>query len=96
MIYLKYLRVHWDRAGAVAAAITGVVMLVVGYSGAADTQYISEQVPFVISAGFGGVIALSVAAALWLSADMRDEWRELRRQGDKLDALSARLDSQRG
>lgn len=90
MIYLKYLRVHWDRAGAVAAAIIGVVMLVVGYTGAADTQYISEQIPYVISAGFGGVVALSIAAALWLSADMRDEWRELVRQGEKLDALLER------
>jgi hypothetical protein len=90
VIYLKYVRVHWDRAGAVAFAIAGIVMLIVGYTGAADTQYISEQIPYVISAGFGGVIALSVAAALWLSADMRDEWRELVRQGEKLDALLER------
>ena len=88
MIYLKYLRVHWDRAGAVAAAILGVVVLVLGYRGAAGTEYISEQIPYVISAGFGGVVCLTIAAALWISADMRDEWRELARQGEKLDALT--------
>lgn len=90
MIYLKYLRVHWDRAAAVTAAVVGVVILVLGYAGAADTQYISEQIPFVISAGFGSVIALTIAAALWISADMRDEWRELVKQGEKLDALTRR------
>lgn len=90
MIYLKYLRVHWDRAGAVALAILGVVFLVVGYLGAADTQYISEQIPYVISAGFGAVVALSIAAALWLSADMRDEWRELVKQGEKLDVIAGK------
>lgn len=90
MIYLKWARVHWDRAGAIVAAVIGIVVLIVGYAGAADTQYISEQIPFVISAGFGSVIALTIAAALWISADMRDEWRELVKQGEKLDALSQR------
>ncbi|MGQ0624007.1 MAG: hypothetical protein ACT4PP_05030 [Sporichthyaceae bacterium] len=84
MILLKYLRTQWDRAAAIAVAIGGVLTLVVGYRGVADTQYISEQVPFVISAGFGSVLALTVAAALWISADMRDEWRELADQSDAL------------
>ena len=84
MIVLKYLRTQWDRAGAIAFAIAGLVILIVGYRGVADTQYISEQIPFVISAGIGSVLALTVAASLWISADMRDEWRELADQSDAL------------
>jgi hypothetical protein len=84
MIVLKYLRTQWDRAGAIFFAIAGFVVLILGYRGVADTQYISAQIPFVISAGFGSVLALTVAAALWISGDMRDEWRELADQSDAL------------
>ena len=81
MNLLKYLRVQWDRAGAVVAAVVGVVMLIVGYLGVSDTEYIAEQIPYVVSTGFGAILAFTLAASLWISADLRDEWRELSDQG---------------
>ena len=89
MNLLKYVRVQWDRAGAVVAAVVGVVMLIVGYLGVSDTEYIAEQIPYVVSTGFGAIIALTLAATLWISADLRDEWRELSDQGADLRAEQA-------
>lgn len=84
MELLKYLRVQWDRTGAVVAAVAGIVVLVLGYAGVSGTEYISEQLPYVISAGLGAIVLLTIAAVLWISADLRDEWRELAAQGDDL------------
>jgi hypothetical protein len=81
---LKYLRVQWDRAGAVVCAIAGIVMLIVGYVGTSGTEYIAEQIPYLVSGGLTGVVLLAAAAVLWISADLRDEWRELAEQGETL------------
>lgn len=90
---MRYLRVQWDRVGAVVAAIAGVVVLILGWVGTSGTEYIAEQIPYVMSGGLAGLVLLIVAAALWLSADLRDEWRELAAQGD---ALRAEREERRG
>ena len=87
MNLLKYARVQWDRTGAVIAAVAGVIALIFGYLGTSDTEYISEQIPYVISGGLVAVVLFTVAGVLWLSADLRDEWRELAAQGDDLRAF---------
>jgi len=46
----------------------------------------AEQLPYIISAGIGGMFLLGLGAMLWLSADLRDEWR-------KLDRIERRLGS---
>jgi len=81
---LKYLRVQWDRVGAVVCAIAGIVALIVGYVGTSGTEYIAEQIPYLVSGGVTGVMLLAAAAVLWISADLRDEWRELASQGETL------------
>ena len=37
----------------------------------------AEQIPYVISGGLTGIFALGVGVMLWLSADLRDNWRKL-------------------
>jgi hypothetical protein len=86
---MRYLRVQWDRVGAVVAAVAGVVVLILGWVGTSGTEYIAEQIPYVMSGGLAGLVLLIVAAVLWLSADLRDEWRELAAQGDALRAERA-------
>lgn len=81
---MKYLRVQWDRAGAVIAALAGIVVLVIGYLGTSDTEFIAEQIPYLVSGGLAGIVLLTIAAVLWISADLRDEWRELASQGELL------------
>lgn len=87
MNLFKYVRVQWDRAGAVIAAVLGAVFLIFGYVGTSDTEYIAEQIPYVLSGGLAAVVLFVVAGVLWLSADLRDEWRELAAQGDDLRAF---------
>lgn len=79
MELLTWLRTQWDRAGAVALALLGLVALLLGWLGASDTPHLAIQIPYFISGGLTGIFLVGSAAVLWLSADMRDEWRELRR-----------------
>jgi hypothetical protein len=72
------LRLQWDRALAVLAAVVGAVALFLGYLGTSGTDLVAGQLPYLISGGLCGIFAITIAATLWLSADFRDEWRELR------------------
>lgn len=94
MELLRYLRLQWDRAGAVLAVIVAAVLLFVGYRGTARTEYIAAQIPYLISCGLVGMMLLTVAAVLWISADLRDEWRMMHRQNEALrqDQADRRVD----
>jgi hypothetical protein len=73
----KWLKGQWDRAAAVLALIVGIVSLLLGWFGVSDAKLPAQQIPYLASNGLIGVFALGIAATLWLSADMRDEWRKL-------------------
>jgi hypothetical protein len=76
---LRWLRVQWDRALAVTLFGVGVVFLVAGWVGISGEVFAARQLPYILSGGIGGLFLLGAAATLWLSADMRDEWHQLRR-----------------
>ena len=92
MELLKWLRLQWDRVFGAAAVITGAVALLTGWSKVSATPYPAEQIPYVVSAGLGGLFLLGVGATLWHSADLRDEWRKLDRLEEKLDAALGAAD----
>lgn len=73
------LRAQWDRATAIACTALGVIFLLVGWLGVSDTPFLAEQAPYILSGGVGGVFLLGVGATLWISGDLRDEWRKLDR-----------------
>ncbi len=81
---MKYVRNQWDRVGAWVCIVAGVVALIVGYVGVSGTLDTGEQIPYVVSGGMAGLFLLGLGALLWLSADLRDEWR-------KLDAIDRHL-----
>ena len=64
--------------------IAGAVALIVGYFGVSGTLETGEQLPYVVSGGLVGLFLLGLGALLWVSADLRDEWR-------KLDAIDRHL-----
>lgn len=81
----QWLRLSWDRAAAWASVVAGVVALILGWVGVSGKLYTAEQIPYVISAGLGGIFLLGLGGILWLSADLRDEWTQL----DKIEELLA-------
>src|SRR5206468_651808 len=59
------------------ATIAGAVFLGLGWLGASHSSLTTEQIPYLASGAVAGLFALGAAATLWLSADLRDEWRKL-------------------
>ena len=86
MPLLEWTRVQWDRALGALAVLIGAILLLVGWVKISDTGFVSEQLPYLASAGLGGVFLLGLGGMLWLSADLRDQWRELRGIRARLDA----------
>jgi hypothetical protein len=81
---LTFLRSQPDRALAVLSGVVGVVLLIDGWYGVSGQGIVAGQLPYLISCGLGGIFALATATTLWLSADLRDEWR-------KMDAVEAAI-----
>ena len=77
MNWIALLRNQWDRALAVLAAVGGAVSLLLGYLGISRTPYTPEQIPYLVSGGAFGLFLIGLAAVLWITADLRDEWRKL-------------------
>ena len=81
---VTFVRSQPDRALAALSGVVGIVLLIVGWFGVSDQGIVAGQIPYLISCGLGGIFALATATTLWLSADLRDEWR-------KMDAVEAAL-----
>jgi hypothetical protein len=64
--------------------VAGAVVLILGWVGVSRYAYPADQLPYIISGGIGGLFLVGVGAMLWLSADLRDEWRMLRRIDEAL------------
>jgi hypothetical protein len=74
---LGWIRNQWDRVGAWACVIAGALMVLFAWLGASHTPYTVEQIPYIISGGIGGLFLLGLGAMLWVSADLRDQWRTM-------------------
>jgi hypothetical protein len=81
---------QWDRTAAVALAVTGLVALLVAWLGVSSTVFTYKQMPYVVSGGLLGVCLVSMAGALWRSADLRDAWRKLDRLEEIVQTLAVR------
>jgi hypothetical protein len=74
-----WVRAQWDRVSAWACLAAGAITLLMGWVGVSGTVYTTKQLPYIASNGLGGLFLLGTGAMLWLSADLRDEWRKLDR-----------------
>jgi hypothetical protein len=77
MEFWRWVRCQWDRVAAFVAFVTGLVALLLGWIGISNSSLPSEQIPYLASDTVLGLFALGTAATLWLSADLRDDWRKL-------------------
>jgi hypothetical protein len=80
-----WLRLQWDRVAAGALVVSGLVAIAAGWFGATGTVYPAQQIPYVLSGGLAGITLAGLGAALWVSADLKDEWLALRRLEALLD-----------
>jgi len=80
----RLLVLFWDRVAAVACVTVAAVLLIVGWFQVSALSAAGDQIPYIMSAGIGGLFVLWIGTTLWLSADLRDEWR-------KLDVIDERL-----
>jgi hypothetical protein len=94
--FMRLIRSQWDRVAAVVAAIVGAVALVLGWIGVSGKGLPAEQIPYLVSGAIFGVFAIGIAATLWLSADLRDEWRKLDDIHQALRSLESSESSENG
>ncbi len=73
----RWIKHQWDRAGAAAVVAVGLLALLLGWMGVSNAKLATQQIPYLASGGLIGLFLLGVGATLWLSADLRDEWRKL-------------------
>lgn len=73
----RWMRLQWDRASACAAVVAGALCLLIGGLRIQRTPYPAEQLPFILTGGIAAIFLLGLGGVLWLSADLRDEWRKL-------------------
>lgn len=77
--FFRLVRTQWDRASAIALVAAGLIALLLGWIGMSETVLTFQQLPYLLSGGLLGFALITVGAALWLSADVRDEWRKIDR-----------------
>jgi hypothetical protein len=92
MTLLQTARALWDRLLAVGLVVLGAVVLLIGWKQVSDTPFPAEQLPYMISAGIGGLALIGLGATVWLSADLRDEWQQLDRIDGRLERIESSLD----
>lgn len=88
---LTILRTQWDRVAALTALLLGALALLNGWFGVSGASLSTEQMPYIVSGGLAGLFLLGVAVGLWLSADLRDEWRMLAGIDERLEAIQEHL-----
>ena len=88
---VKRALVQWDRVGGVALVLVGLGVLVAGCAGVSAATETVDQMSYLMSGGVLGLFLLGLGATLWLSADLRDEWRKMDHLQASVDALSATL-----
>lgn len=90
----RLLRGQWDRVTAAVAAGIGLLALLLGWVGVSQNPLPSQQLPYLASGAVLGVWALGLASTLWLSADLRDEWRKLDDLQTSLESIESLMDAQ--
>lgn len=84
-----FVRANADRVLAGGLVIVGAIAVIIGWVGASGTGLAVKQIPYLISGGIGGVVMIVIGCALWVSADLQDEWRRLAAIEEQLERLAS-------
>jgi len=84
MDLMKLAKKQWDRSAGIVFSVIGVIALIKGWMGVRGTPVLAEQTRYIVSGGIGALVLLGLGATLWISADLRDEWRKLDRIEESL------------
>jgi hypothetical protein len=88
-------KIDVDRAQLIAGAVAlvlGLLLIVFGWYGAANTPYIFEQVPYMISGGLLGLGLLFVGGFVYFSYWVTRLVRESRSQADRAEEALLRIE----
>ena len=89
MNFLTFVRNQWDRVAAWVLIALGAPLLLMGWLGVSDALLPTQQMPYIVSGGLGGICLIGIGVMLWLSADLRDEWSELHEIARRLGSESS-------
>lgn len=90
---LQLLKLFWDRVAAVVCVVVAVVVLVSSWISLSAQAEAGDQIPYIMSGGIGGLFLLVIGATLWISSDLRDEWRKLDALDDSVRQLSSQAET---
>lgn len=76
---LKRMAVRWDRAVGGALVMSGVALVIGGVIGVHQSRFVIEDLSYILSGGIGGLLLLTIGAAILVCADLHDECQELDR-----------------
>ncbi|MFA5890484.1 MAG: hypothetical protein WDA27_05985 [Actinomycetota bacterium] len=77
--YRQQLREQWRAITPIALFAAGVILVLLGWYGAAHTNIITEQIPYLISGGLLGLGLIIVAGILSVQTSIERDNSELRR-----------------
>ena len=83
------MKIPWDRFGAklgVGFALAGFVLVFLGWNGAASTDRVPSQFPYLISGGLAGLCLVVIGAALITTEAGREDREHLRAEIEQLRA----------
>jgi hypothetical protein len=83
------MKIPWDRFGAklgVGFALGGFVLVFLGWNGAASTDRVQSQFPYLISGGLAGLCLVVIGAALIITEAGREDREHLRAEIEQLRA----------
>lgn len=83
-----------QRLVALGLAIAGVVALVVGWIGVSTKVEVWEQMPYLMSGGFGGAILVGLGIAVYVSHEHAEDRRQRDLLARRVEQLEAQLTTQ--
>lgn len=90
------MKLRWDRLGGqigVGFCLAGFVLVFLGWNGAASSDRIPSQFPYLLSGGIAGLCLVVVGAALMVVQNQRADRALLQRSVDELREALGRLEA---